>query len=124
MTVLGWLVVLILGSIAAVAGLILSVIYTNPVAVGPLGVTLWFVVLFLALAGISTLIIYAIKSYLHLHATSAARLRYSWRQGMLLATWGAGLLSLSSLRQLGVLDAILLGILLVILEVYVRLRWP
>ncbi len=113
-----------IGSVAAVAGLVLSVIYTNPVTIGPLGVTLWFVLLFLALSCVSTLIIYATKSYLHLHATSAVRLRYSWRQGMLLATWGAGLLSLSSLRQLGLLDAILLGILLVIVEVYVRLRWP
>jgi hypothetical protein len=123
-TVLGWLIVLMVGSVALAAGLVLSLIFTNPLAIGPLGVTLWFVGLFLALSGIFTLAFYGTKTYLHLHATGSTRLRYSWRQGMLLATWVAGLLSLSSLRQLGVLDAILLGILLVIIEVYVRLRWP
>ena len=43
---------------------------------------------------------------------------------MLVGAWIVGMLSLSSLRQLGPLDAILLGILLVIVEVYVRFRWP
>ena len=124
MTVLGWLIVLIGGSLLAVAALVMSVIFTSPVSIGPVGVTLWFVTLFMALAGIITLILYAIKTYLRLHATDSGRLRYSWRQGMLLATLIVGLLSLSSLRQLGGLDAILLGILLVIVEVYVRFRWP
>jgi len=123
-TVLGWLIALAVGSIVAAAGLVLSLIFTNPLAIGPLGVTMWFVGLFLAFSSLFTLLFYGTKTYLHLHATGAARLRYSWRQGMLLATWVVGLLSLSSLRQLGVLDAILLGILLVIIEVYVRLRWP
>jgi hypothetical protein len=43
---------------------------------------------------------------------------------LLLGGWLVGMASLSSLRQLGPLDAILLGILLVIVEVYVRFRWP
>jgi len=123
-TVLGWLIVLIVGSLVAVALLVMSLIFTNPLAIGPLGVTAWFVGLFLALAGSFTLTFYTTKTYLRLHATGANRLRYSWRQGMLLAAWVSGLLCLSSLRQLGVLDAILLGILLVIVEVYVRFRWP
>jgi hypothetical protein len=91
---------------------------------GPVGVTIWFVVAFASLASVLTLGLYAAKSYLHLHSTSAGRLRYSWRQGALIAAWVIGVLSLSSLRQLGLLDAILLGILLVIIEVYVRFRWP
>ena len=123
MTVLGWLIALVVGSTLAVAALVASLFFTNPAAIGPLGVTVWFVVLFLALAGIFTLIFYSAKTYLRLHATGAGRLRYSWRQGMLVAGWAAGLLCLSSLRQLGVLDAILLGILLLIVEVYVRFRW-
>jgi len=76
------------------------------------------------LASLVTLGLYAAKTYLRLHSTGAARLRYSWRQGLLVAGWLAGLLALSSLNQLGLLDAILLGILLVIIEVYVRFRWP
>ena len=92
--------------------------------IGPLGVTLWFVVLFLTLTSLLALVFFAAKSYLRLHATGASRLRYSWRQGMLVGAWIVGMLSLSSLRQLGALDAILLGILLVIIEVYVRFRWP
>jgi hypothetical protein len=104
--------------------LVLSLVFTNPIAIGPLGVTLWFVVLFLTLASMITLALYTMKTFLHLHTSGAARLRYSWRQGLLVGGWAAGLLSLSSLHQLGVLDVILLALLLVIVEVYVRFRWP
>ena len=124
MTVLGWLTVLIIWSLVSVAGLVFSLMLTNPTALGPAGVTMWFLVVFSALASVFTLGFYAAKSYLHLHATSAGRLRYSWRQGALVAGWLVGLGGLSSLRQLGILDAILLGILFVIIEVYVRFRWP
>ena len=124
MTVLGWLTVLIAVSLVGAASLVLSLILTNPVAIGPAGVTLWFVGLFLVSASAVTLGLYAAKTYLRLHATGAARLRYSWRQGMLGGGWIVGMLALSTLHQLGLLDAILLGILLIIVEVYVRFRWP
>jgi hypothetical protein len=123
-TVLGYLSLLIIWSLISVAGLVLSVVFTNPVAIGPAGVTVWFVVLFLALTSVLTLALYTAKTFLHLHATGIARLRYSWRQGLLVGGWAAGMLALSSLHQLGVLDAVLLALLLVIVEVYVRLRWP
>jgi hypothetical protein len=123
-TVLGWLSVLIVWSLASVTGLILSVILVSPSGIGPLGVTIWFVVLFLALAAAVTLALYSIKSFLHLHATSVSRLRYSWRQGLLVGGWVSGVLALSSVRQLGLLDGILLALLLGIVEVYVRFRWP
>lgn len=106
------------------AGLVASLIVTNPLRLGPLGVTLWFVVLYLALSALVTLGLYAVKAFLHLHATDAGRLRYSRRQGLLIAGWLTGMLALSSLHQLGLLDAILLALLLVIVEVYVRFRWP
>lgn len=124
MTVLGWLTVLIVWSLVSVVGLVFSLMLTNPLAIGPVGVTLWFVGLFLAMASVITLGLYAAKTYLRLHSTGSARLRYSWRQGLLVAGWLVGMLSLSSLHQLGPLDVILLGILLVIVEVYVRFRWP
>lgn len=115
---------LIIGSLVAVCGLVLSVVFTNPMILGPLGVTVWFVVLFLGLSSVLTLGLYTAKTFLHLHLTSAARLSYSWRQGLLGGGWASGVLALSSLRQLGALDAILLALLLVIIEVYVRFRWP
>ena len=124
MTVLAWLTVLVIGSLVGAGILLMSVILTNPQAVGPAGVTVWFVLLLGVMAGFLTLGLYAAKSYLRLHVTGASRLRYSWRQGLLISGWLVGMLSLSSLRQLGVLDAILLGILLLIVEVYVRFRWP
>jgi hypothetical protein len=123
-TVLGWLTVLIVWSVVGSVSLVLSLVMTNPLALGPVGVTIWFVLLFLVLASIWALGLYAAKVYLRLHASGAGRLRYSWRQGLLVSAWLVSLLALSSLRQLGVLDAILLGILLVIVEVYVRFRWP
>jgi hypothetical protein len=123
-TVLSWLVVLIVWSAVAAVGLVLSLFLTNPQAIGPAGVTAWFLVLYLGLAALAALGFYGLKTYLRLHATNVARLRYSWRQGLLVSTWIVVLLALGSLRQLGVLDAILLGILLVIVEVYVRFRWP
>jgi len=104
--------------------LITSLFATNPVAIGPVGATIWFVVLLTEAAVAATLALYGIKTYLHLHATQAHRLRYSWRQGWLIGGWAAGLLALNSLQQLGIKDAILLGLLLSIVEVYVRLRWP
>lgn len=124
MTVLGYLFLLIAWSIVSVAALIGSLVLTNPLTIGPAGVTIWFVILYTALLSVSTLVLYTVKTFLHVHATGASRLRYSWRQGLLIGGWTTALLALSSLHQLGILDAILLALLLVIVEVYVRLRWP
>jgi hypothetical protein len=104
--------------------LIVSLLVTNPVSIGPVGVTVWFIVLLGEAAAAATLVLYGVKTYLHLHATEALRLRYSWRQGWLIGGWATSLLALNSLQQLGIKDAILLGLLLLIVEVYVRLRWP
>lgn len=123
-SVVGRLSLLIIWSLLAMAGLILSLFLTNPLQLGPLGVTLWFVVLFWDLASIAALALYAAKAFLHVHAGGSSRLRYSWRQGLLVGGWVTGLLALSSLHQLGLLDAILLALLLGIVEVYVRFRWP
>jgi hypothetical protein len=123
-TVLAWLTLMIVWSLASVTALVLALFFTNPLVIGPIGVTLWFVVLLLSLASVLALGLYTLKTFLHLHTTASSRLRYSWRQGLLLAGWAVGLLALSSLGQLGLLDAILLALLLVIAEVYVRFRWP
>jgi hypothetical protein len=124
LTILGYLSLLVAWSLLSLATLIISLFATNPLEIGPAGVTVWFVVLFTSVVSIITLSLYTSKTFLHLHATGASRLRYSWRQGLLIGGWATGLMALSSLHQLGALDAILLALLLVIVEVYVRLRWP
>jgi hypothetical protein len=123
-SVLRLLSLLIFWVLLASTGLILSLMKTNPLAIGPLGVTLWFVILFWDVAALIALALFAAKSFMHVHAAAPSRLRYSWRQGLLVGGWVTGLLALSSLHQLGVLDAILLALLLGIVEVYVRFRWP
>lgn len=120
----GYLCLLVIWSVVATMGLVASLVATNPLAIGPVGVTVWFVVLFWDLVSLMALALYLAKSFLHVHSTRVQRLRYSWRQGLLLGGWTAGLLALSSLNQLGLRDAILLALLLVIVEVYVRFRWP
>ena len=124
MTVIGWLGILIICGLVSAALLILSWVFTTPAAIGPVGVTAWFLVLFLGLASTWGLVLYTVKTFLHVHPSGLSRLRYSWRQGLLVGGWLTGVLALSSLRQLGWLDAILLGTMLVIVEVYVRFRWP
>ena len=124
MTVLGWLIVLIIWSVVSAAGLFTSILYTNPAEIGPVGVTVWFVLFLSCAAAIATLGLYFSKAFLHVHATGISRLRYSWRQGLLIGGWVAGLLALSSLHQLTIPDGILLALLLVIVEIYVRFRWP
>lgn len=123
-SVVGWLGILVVCGAIATALALLSLLATNPVTVGPAGVTTWFVVLFVALSCIATLALYFAKTFLRVHPTRANRLRYSWRQGLLVSGWATCLIALSSLRQLGVWDGILLGLLLLIVEGYVRLRWP
>lgn len=114
----------VITAVTGVCLLALSVIFTAPADIGPIGVTAWFVLAYVTLTAILTLLLFVIKNFLRLHVTSLSRLRYSQRQGMLLAALMVGCLSLSSLKQLGWLDVILLGLILVIIEVYVRFRWP
>lgn len=124
MSLVAWLTALIIWSIVSGAMLLTSMFVLSPQALGPAGVTIWFIILYGFLSALGCLGLYTVKTFLHLHATGAARLRYAWRQGLLVGGWGTGVLALSSLRQLSMLDVILLALLLLIVEVYVRLRWP
>lgn len=122
--VIGYLGLLVAWVLFSGALLSLAVLLTNPLQIGPIGVTAWFLVLLSFLAAVISLVLYTIKSFLKVGDSRQVRLRYSWRQGLLLAGYAAGLLALSSLQQFNLRDAILLGLLLVIVEVYVRFRWP
>jgi hypothetical protein len=120
----GLLTLIGLGTGVGVVLLVLSMILTTPLGVGPVGVTIWFTLLFGVLSGSVALLMFAAKSYFRVHATHAQRLRYSLRQGVLISGWLTGLLALSSLGQLGWRDVILLGLAAIIVELYVRFRWP
>lgn len=103
--------------------ILLSLFVTNPAKLGPVGVTIWFIVLLSVLFAVLSLGLYFAKIFLKLHENHSTRLRYSMRQGLLLSFWITALLALSSLGQYGPKDAILLGLLLLIIEFYVRLRY-
>lgn len=124
MLTLGYLGLLIVWSLLAGVVLVLSLLLTNPLTIGPVGVTVWFVVLLTGGAAAFSVLLYAIKSFLRIQLNNATRLRYSWRQGLLMSGWVTGVLALTSLHQFSLRDAILLGLLLGIVEVYVRFRWP
>ena len=110
--------VTILSTIAVVAALFL----TNPSSIGPAGVTLWFVGVFLALSGALTLTLNYLKTQLQLHPTPNRRLLFAWRQGSLMGLAATIWLALSSLRQLSWGDVALLVLLLVLVEFYLRAR--
>lgn len=122
MPAIGYLSLITIGTAITGVILVLAVLLTNPTAIGPTGVTVWFVDMYAAVAGLITLVLYVAKSYLHLHATNLIRLKYSWRQGLLISGWVTLVLALSSLGQLATKDAILIAALLVLFEIYIRLR--
>lgn len=108
---------------AGIVLILLSFFITNPAKLGPIGVTLWFVVLLTVLFAIFSLALYFAKIFLRVHNTHSTRLRFSMRQGLLISFWVTPLLALSSLGQFSLKDAILLGLLLLIIELYIRLRY-
>jgi hypothetical protein len=108
----------ILLTIVAMVGLLL----TSPETLGPRGVTLWFILLAGALGCLLTLAFYAGKRYFRFHTTPQLRWRYSLRQGFLVSSLTVVLLALSSLGQLTLRDGLLLVSLVLLFELYVRLR--
>lgn len=111
------------GVSTAVAILIVaSLLLTNPVAIGPQGVTAWFLFLLIDLTGWLTLLLYGAKRYLHLYTSAVERWRSSLRQGILVASLAVLLAALSSLQQLTWRDALLLVALALLIELYARLR--
>lgn len=101
-----------------------SLMVTSPVKLGAVGVTAWFVVLLAGLCSSLTVLLYLCKSYLQLHGNPPARLRYSLRQAILLSFSAVAALALNSLGQFGWRDGVLILLFAVLVELYVRLRWP
>lgn len=111
-----------LGTVVLGAGVILALILTNPVSIGPIGVTVWFLGLLLTLAGGIARTTYLVKSRLAPEETKSSRLSVAWRQGLLISTAITTCLALSSLRQLSLRDVILVLALTALVEFYFRTR--
>lgn len=124
MPTVGLISLITLWTALASGGLALSVLLTTPASIGPIGVTIWFVAFLTAVSGALTLALYGTKTYLHLHGTAQHRLRYSGRQALLLGGWATAMIALSTLQQLNLRDALLLGLILLVVELYARLRQP
>lgn len=99
-------------------GLALAALFaTNPLQIGPYGVTIWFLVV---LAGLSCLLTVGfdwLANRLN-KKPGAPKLFPSARRGMLMAGWITILLGLSSLQQLSWRDVLLTGLLIGLAEFY------
>ena len=118
----GLIGVMAFGSGVGLLGLILSLVLTNPAAIGPLGVTVWFMAMLLTVAGVIGLGLYFVKWRLWPEQPGRKRLGSSSRQGLLVSGWGTVLLALSSLQQFSWRDAVLLAVLIGLVELYARAR--
>lgn len=95
-----------------------SLFSTSPDQLGPFVLTLWFLALFVAISGAVTAALYSYKRIIH--KKSGGAMRESLRQGVLSGIWLTSLLALSSLRQLSLRDVVLLAVLLILIEFYMR----
>ena len=114
----------LISAITVVSGVIVvvSVLATNPVKIGPVGVTLWFVALLGFLQGAMSLGLIAFKKRFFPVMNEHKLVTSSWRQGLLTGGAMTMFAALSSLRQLGLRDIILLAGLLILVEFYFRAR--
>lgn len=111
-----------LTSAMSLVGVVGALLATNPTAVGPVGVTLWFVGVLIALQTSLTLGLYLINFHKHQTQGPIRRLSVVWRQALLAALGLTIFLALSSLRQLGPRDVVLISAVLVLVEFYFRNR--
>ena len=116
-----------MGAVAMLAGvgLFVTMFATNPRRLGPAGVTLWFICLWLTMGIASGLALHGLSkrwSKQPAIAEGSVGLQRSVRRGALLATGVCVLLGLSSLGQLDVRDIGLVMVLLGLTELYMRTR--
>lgn len=104
--------------LGASAACLLALWATNPAAIGPIGVTIWFIALAVALSCWFGLGWYAVGSRLWGGRPAAPQQSDAWRRGLFAGGYVTILIALSSLRQLNLRDAILLLALLVLVEFY------
>lgn len=102
-------------SVAIAAVLVISLFVTSPSQLGPFGITLWFLGLLIAMASGLTLGLYKFGQHRGQEALVDAL-----RRSFLISVWAVALLALGSLRQLGIRDIILLTILGLLIDFYMR----
>src|SRR3990167_8034368 len=103
-----------------IALIIISLFSTSPDRLGPFGITIWFLAVLTAISVSIT-----IGLYWHRRITNKGNditniQSMSIRQGVLLGILITSLLALNSLRQLSLRDVVLLMLLLVLVEFYMR----
>lgn len=116
-----------IGAVATLAAsmtavLLLVMFVTTPVGVGPLGVTLWFLGLAVGLAAWLSLGFYLAGRKFQPKLTDDRQKANARRRGILIGGYLTILLGLSSLDQVNGRDALLLGILIVLVEFYLATR--
>ena len=97
------------------AGLVSAMFLTNPGELGPYGITLWFVALLIFSVLLLTIVIYRLSA-----GDEVRDLLVAARVGFLSSTWAVGMLALGSLRQLTVRDIILITILVVAVNFFIK----
>ncbi|HSX41425.1 MAG TPA: hypothetical protein VLF21_02220 [Candidatus Saccharimonadales bacterium] len=107
---------------ALTAGLLLIMFATTPGGVGPLGVTFWFLGLMAGLSAWLSIGFYLLGRKLQPKLPDSKQKVNSRRRGVLVGGYISVLLGLSSLHQLGGRDALLLGILIILVEFYLVTR--
>ena len=111
--------------VGLVTALFLSMIMTNPTALGPTGVTLWFVGFWVVLSSCLALIKFELVARFGKETTKLNRHKMivgSVRHGALIGGGLTVLLALSSLQQLDIRDVGLVAILLLLIEFFARAR--
>jgi cobalamin synthase len=109
-------------SVALGACALVMLIATSPQRIGPFGVTVWFIFLWVALSGGIAVLVRMIWPARGAAEGNQERRNASKRQGALIAGWIVVNLALSSLGQLTIRDILLSLILLVLVEIYFNLR--
>ncbi len=115
---LGTTIVVAMVSTALVA---LAIVGLAPSQIGPLGVTIWFLGFFAALATLLAVVLHTIKR-LVLKKLPGPKFQASLRQGLLISAWASVNMALSSLRQLSFRDGLLTAMLAILIEFYLRLK--
>ena len=109
---------------AVVLGLLLSASLVTPDRMGPFWITVWFVGLLIALSGGFSLLFYWWKRLWHKSAEADAQFGQSLRQAVVFSTWLTALIALNSLRQLGFKDLLLVTILVLVIDFYLKRLEP
>jgi hypothetical protein len=114
----------LLSTIAATSSLLVLAVmlFSSPLSVGPVGVTIWFIGFFVAISSVSAVAMWWLAALLRPKVQESARLAAASRRGLMIGGYAAVLLGLSSLSQLNLRDTLLLFMLLALVEFYFMMR--